>query len=53
MPYVAAHGHDEPHFGGDGICTCQCGDCVSGEMCLCFCLDCACETPEDHAVFVD
>lgn len=45
--------HASPHFGDDGICWCPCADCRTRLAEFCLCLDCPCESDQDHATALD
>ena len=39
--------HVEPHLSG-GLCVCPCDECTTRTAKFCVCLDCSCESQEDH-----
>ena len=39
--------HSEPHFNDDGLCGCLCRECT-GLSWFCLCMDCPCESDDEH-----
>lgn len=43
---------EDDHFALNGLCQCGCAECTTRLAGFCVCMDCPCESQEDHAHWI-